>query len=154
MLLSNDLTVYLCSYVPEFHTEDFSSNLDIERCRNIEVICHSMLTLAFAPIGGMFALLIAGQNRDERTAVGSDTRASNEGRDWRITDQDRRGADLEAIPNEAQFNIVARGDPSGFSGGHPLRGVQGDSLQGGCHPRDGDFHAQEGELKVQVRRGE
>ena len=75
MLFSNDLNVYLCSYVPEFHTEGFSSNLDVERCRNIEVICHSLLTLAFAPIGGMLALLIAGQNRDERSVVGSDTRA-------------------------------------------------------------------------------
>jgi hypothetical protein len=65
MLVSADLVVYLCSYVPGFRTEGFSSALEMERCRNIEVICHSMLTLLFAPAGGMIARLIASQNRDD-----------------------------------------------------------------------------------------
>jgi hypothetical protein len=59
------------------------------------------------------------------------------------TNRGRRDADNEAVPIEAQFNIVARGARSGVSGRHPLRGVQG-ATQGWGHPRDGDFPAQDG----------
>jgi mannose-6-phosphate isomerase-like protein (cupin superfamily) len=46
------------------------------------------------------------------------------------TDRGLRDADFEAIPIEAQFNIVARGDRSGFSGGHPLRRAPSGSSRG------------------------
>ena len=65
MLLSSDLADYLCSFVPEIRTEGFSAASEIERCRNIELTCHSMLTLLFAPVGGIFARLIAAQSCDD-----------------------------------------------------------------------------------------
>jgi hypothetical protein len=75
MLLSSSLATYLCSYVPGFRTDGFSSLLQAQRCRNIEIICHSMLALIVASVGGLFARLIVSRDREEPSLDGPVCRA-------------------------------------------------------------------------------
>jgi hypothetical protein len=74
-LLSSSLATYLCSYVPGFRTEGFTGLLQAQRCRNIEVICHSMLALIVASVGGLFARLIVAWDREEPSSDGPVCRA-------------------------------------------------------------------------------
>jgi hypothetical protein len=77
--LSSDLVEYLCSFVPQYRIVGLADALEIERSRNIEIICHSMLALIAASVGGLFALLIAARCRDDSSTDGPVGRVRDNG---------------------------------------------------------------------------
>ena len=65
MLLSYDVANYLCSFITDYQPEGQLNRSDVMLSRNMQAICHSILTLPFGFTGGCIAWLLASKKRND-----------------------------------------------------------------------------------------
>ena len=65
MLLSYDAANSLCSFITNYQPEGQLNRSDVMLSRNMQAICHSILTLPFGFTGGCIAWLLASKRQND-----------------------------------------------------------------------------------------